>query len=129
MGVNIYDEYRQALSLGSELRGTSTSGPRSIQHDPGIAKPHLRAFNPLVRFAITIVFSKTKSSLQPGQGIGNILICNVWKDNVRWHRAVVQHGPVYTTNDRARQHCRLSKLMARGVWKTCFSQCISRVVA
>src|SRR5215475_14415943 len=100
MGANICDEYSQALSLGSELRGTSTSWPHTIQHDPGVAETHLRAFNPLVRFAITIVLNKTASSLQPDQGIGNILICNVWQDDVRRHRAVLQHEPVYTTNAR-----------------------------
>src|SRR5262249_21434771 len=94
MGVNICDEYCQALSLGSELRGTSTSGPHTIQHDPGVAETHLRPFNPLVRFAITMALSKTESSLQPDQGTGNTLICNVWKDVVRRHRAVLQHGLV-----------------------------------
>src|SRR5215831_17574971 len=101
MGVNICNEYGQDLSLGSELRRTSTSGLRTIQHDPGVAETHLRTFNPLVRFAITIVLSKTESSLQPDQGIGNILICNVWKNGVRRYRAVLQHEAVYTTNARA----------------------------
>src|SRR5262249_8218041 len=122
MDVNICDEYGQALSLRSELRGTSTSGPHTIQHDPGVAETHLGAFNPLVRFAITIVLSKTESSLQPDQGICNILICNVWKDNVRRHRPVLQHGPVYTTNARARQHCRYLETHSSGWRKTCFSQ-------
>ncbi len=93
MRVHIIDEYGQALRLATGLRWASTSWPRAVQHDPGIAEMHLRAFDPPARFAVPVVLAETERFRKPKQCIGDILICDMRKNGICRYGTVLQHEP------------------------------------
>ena len=107
--IDILDEYREALSLVSDLYGTRAPGSRTIDHDPGIAEMQLRALDPSAAFAIVVMLGEAERFRQPDQRIGDILICNVRQHNICRHGTVLQHDHPYSMEFAIilsrRRHC------------------------
>lgn len=78
--IHILDEYGEALRSIPGVRRTiappprGIERPRAIEHDPGIAKMHLRA---LYRLAIAVVLDETERFREPDHRIGNTLVRDV----------------------------------------------------
>ena len=71
------------------------TGPRAIDHDPGIAELHLRAFHPPTIFAVMVMLTEAECFREPIHRIGNVLIGEARQYDVRRHGTVFQHDPPY----------------------------------
>src|SRR5262249_4565773 len=102
MAIHILEEHRQALSSISQLRGTCTAGPSSIEHDPRLAQIHLCSVRRAAGFAIAVVFSEPERFGQPVDGFSDVRITNVWQQSVRGYRAIRNHRACLLFHDTGR---------------------------
>ena len=90
--VHIVDEYCQALSSVADFRRTAPAWPRAIEHNPGFAEMHLRAFDRPVGLAITVMLGETECFRQPDHRIGDALISDMRQYDIRRYGAIFYHG-------------------------------------
>ena len=88
MSIHIVDEYCERLRPHSRMRRTLSTFSRQAEHDPRVAKMHLRALN---RIAIAIVLDESEYAGQPFDGRCNILINEVREDNIGRYGAILHN--------------------------------------
>ena len=67
VSLNIIDKYGKALCSVAEIRGHRTSCWRAFQHQPCIAKMHLRAADHAIGIAVVVMLTESEDSRQPAR--------------------------------------------------------------
>jgi len=88
MRIHITDEHRQRLRPHARLDRTLSTFSCHAEHDPGVAKMHLRTLH---RIAVAIVVGKSERARQPIDGSGDILVNKMRKNNIGWYGAILHN--------------------------------------
>ena len=85
---DVLHKHRQHLRSESKFRRVPISGSRIGEHEPRIAKVHLRSGNGIT---VSIMLDKAKSGAEPIDRVRQVFVLNVGQDCIDRHGMVSQH--------------------------------------